>query len=338
MKFWKISFFALLAVCLLLPGCKKDTETSKSYLSGSLSLSMPSFVAPGYSKTFDVKELMTLSRDDDGTIGYYFKDPATLVYDTLVLADGTVRKQYYTVEVPDTLGKLSLTFGAFTDDGIYYGSSAAVSFTVVKPGLDGKGSITGFTRTFTDGTFTDSRDGRTYCYTDIDGTDWMRHNLAWEGAGIAYADCDIMSDIYGRYYTYDEALTACPEGWTLPSDEDWVALGRKYGSDAASGKDLEGLAGNLMANLYFNGERMWEFWRGVKITDNSRLSVMPSGYFLIAGDIHTNDALNKYAAFWTSDKDGEYGVVRYIYQDTDTVYRGLMPASDFAVSVRCVRK
>ncbi len=338
MKFSKISLFALLAVCLVLPGCKKDSDTSKIYLDGSISLSMPSFVAPGYTKTFDIEELMTLSRDDDGTIGYYFKDPATSVYDTLVLADGTVRKRYYTVEIPDTLGKLSLTLGAFTDDGIYYGSSAAVSFTVVKAGLDGKGSITGFTRYLADGSFTDPRDGRLYYTTTIDGTEWMRHNLAWEGAGIAYGSCDVMSDIYGRYYTWEEAQTACPEGWTLPSDEDWVAVGRVYGSDAASGKDLKGLAGNVMENLYFNGERMWEFWRGVKITDKSRLSVMPSGYFLIRDEVYTNDALNEYAVFWTSDKVEEDGVMRYIFQDQDTVYRGLMSTTDFAASVRCIRK
>ena len=338
MKFSKISLFALLAVCAVLPGCKKDSETSKSYLSGSLSLSMPSFVAPGYTKTFDIEELMTLSREDGGTIGYYFKAPVTSVYDTLVLADGTVRKRYYTVEVPDSLGKQSLTLGAFTDDDIYYGSSAAVSFTVVKAGLDNKGSITGFTHALTDGSFTDPRDGRLYYTTTIDGTEWMRHNLAWEGSGIAYGSCDVMSDIFGRYYTWEEAQTACPEGWSLPTDEDWVAVGRKYGSGAASGKDLEGLAGNVMENLYFNGERMWEFWRGVKITDKSRLSVMPSGYFLIKGDVYTNDALNEYAAFWTSDKVGEDGVLRYIYEDKDTVYRGLMSTTDFAASVRCVRK
>jgi uncharacterized protein (TIGR02145 family) len=34
---------------------------------------------------------------------------------------------------------------------------------------------------------------------------------------------------YGRLYTYDEALVACPNGWHLPSDEEWkvfeIALG-----------------------------------------------------------------------------------------------------------------
>ncbi len=338
MKFWKTSLFALLAAALTLAGCKKDSETTKSYLSGSLSLPFPTYVSPGYAKSFKVDTLMTMSREDGGTVGYCFKNSVTGVYDTLVLADGTVRKHYYDFEVPDTLGSLSLTFAAFTDDDLYYGSSVAASFTVVKSGLDGDGSITGFVRTLSDGSFVDVRDGREYVYTDIDGTDWMRQNLAWEGAGTAYSGCDVMSDIFGRYYTWTQAQTACPEGWTLPSDEDWVALGKKYGSGAASGGDLDALAGSVMQNLYFNGSRMWEFWRDVKITDKSGLSVMPSGYVTVSDGKYSYEALYKYAAFWTADSVGSDGVLRYIYQDKDIVYRGLMPSDNFAASVRCVRK
>ncbi len=339
MKFWRISLFALLAAVLTLPGCKKDSEDSKSYLSGSLSLNLPTYVAPGYTKTFKVDTLMTLSRSDGGTIGYYFKDPATAAYDTLVLADGTVRSEYYSFEVPDTLGNLSLTFGAYTTDGKYYGSSKSATFTVVKAGLDGDGSITGFTRTESDGSFIDARDGREYCYINIDGTDWMRQNLAWEGAGTAYGGCDVMSDIFGRYYTWEQALTACPEGWTLPSDEDWVALGRKFGSNAAAGEDIEGLAGKVMENLYFNGTRMWEFWRDVKITDKARLSVMPSGYVTMSGsEDYEYSAIYKYAAFWTSDMVGKEAVLRYIYQDKDIVFCDPVSATDFGATVRCVRK
>ena len=93
-----------------------------------------------------------------------------------------------------------------------------------------------------------------------------------------------------------------------------------------------------MQNLYFNGSRMWEFWRDVKITDKSGLSVMPSGYVSISGDSFENKALYEYAAFWTSDSEEGKGVLRYIYQDKDIVYRALMSESDFGSTVRCVRK
>ena len=41
-----------------------------------------------------------------------------------------------------------------------------------------------------------------------------------------------MDMIFGKYYTWTEAQTACPEGWELPSDADFVELARKV-----SGKD-----------------------------------------------------------------------------------------------------
>lgn len=338
MKIWKISLVALSCAALLLQGCKKNSEDTKLYLSGSLSLSVPAYVSEGFTKSFCIDTLMTVTRGDGGKIGYYFKDPATSVYDTLIAGDGTVRKKVFSFEVPDTLGNLSLTLGAFTTDGVYYGTSTSKTFTVVKAGLDGKGSITGFMKSLGDKVYTDTRDGRKYFYTNIGGTDWMRQNLAWEGAGHAYGGCDVMSDIFGRYYSWTEAQTACPDGWTLPSDADWVALGAAFGKSAEAGKDLQGLAGSLMRNLYFNGTRMWEFWRDVKITDKSGLSVMPSGYMTCDSGKFENKSLYKYAAFWTSDSENGSGVLRYIYHDKDIVYRGLMSQTDFASTVRCVRK
>ena len=41
-----------------------------------------------------------------------------------------------------------------------------------------------------------------------------------------YADFDFESDYkkYGNLYTWEEALEVCPEGWRLPTDEDWQNL------------------------------------------------------------------------------------------------------------------
>ena len=142
-----------------------------------------------------------------------------------------------------------------------------------------------------------------------------------------------MNGIFGRFYTWDEAQTACPEGWHLPSDAEWAAL-RTDGGDS---RDIPGLAGKLMGDLYFNGDKMWEYWREVKITDELGLSVMPVGYALPAGGEYDFDGLSGYAAFWTSDEVNGEGVCRYIYEDKDVVYRGLMSKTEFAAPVRCVR-
>ena len=293
---------ALVAVLAVAGGCKKEDNTNLKSLDGSLSLSMPTFVRPGDSKTFMIDTLMTQSCPEGYTVGYYFTDPLTSKRDTVVAVDGTVRKRYYT-------------------------------FTVVSPGLDGKGSITGFDNESSAGTFKDARDGKSYAFVHIGALDWMRHNLAWTGSGCSYWNAPEMADVFGQYYTWEQAQTACPEGWRLPTDADWTAL--KEGAEA--GKDIPGLAGDLMANLYFNGIRMWEYWREVTVTDKLHFSAMPVGYVNVGNGTHGFNGLYSYAAFWTSDQDGDLAVARYLYEARDVVYRGRMSKTDFGASVRCVR-
>lgn len=338
MKSFRISLLALVALATVLQSCKKDSEEdSRSYLSGSLSFSLPTYVEPGYTKTFMIDTLMTLSREDGGGIGYYIGNAYTDVADTLVLGDGTILEHYYTFTAPDEMLTSTIRLAAFTEDKLYYGSTQTATYTVVKSGLDGKGSITGFVYEDPQPSFTDARDGKTYLYTTIGGTDWMRQNLAWEGSGAPYMDCGAMSDIFGRYYTWEEASTACPEGWRLPSDEDWTALGRALGSETSPRSDINGLAGALMQNLYFNETRMWEFWPEVKITDKSGLSIMPAGYATLSEGRYAFDQLYSYATIWSSDSDDDSAYLRYIYQDKNILYCAPFSKTDFAASVRCVR-
>ena len=194
--------------------------------------------------------------------------------------------------------------------GDYSTSRGSSSFTVVKPGLNGESSVTGFD-TGGDGTMTDSRDGLEYYVTTIGNTQWMRQNLAWDGTGgeedktvgRAYEDCDVASTIFGRYYTWDEAQSACPPGWRLPKDTDWAALAEKYGETHEPGTDYEGLAGDLLEQtLAFNGTKMWEYWKDVDMTNASRLSVMPVGFANVDDAEYDFDFLYTYAAFWTGDE------------------------------------
>jgi uncharacterized protein (TIGR02145 family) len=322
----------LIAGCVLL-GCKKEEEASYEYMTGKLSLALPPFVEPGFSKSFMIDTMMTMTRPDGGTVGYYFTDPDTGKNDTLVRANGVIDHHYFTMTAPDKVTTQTLRLVAFVDeDAKYYSSSASAPFTIVRPGVTPNSSITHFEYTST--RMVDPRDERDYYTAVAGGREWMRQNLAWEGAGKPYRLCEAMNDVFGRYYTWEEAQTACPDGWQLPSDADWTALAE----GAEAGKDIAGLAGQVMADLYFNETKMWEYWREVKITDGLRLSVMPTGYAIVAGEDYTFDSLYKYAAFWTSDESDGLGVCRYIYHDKDIVYRGRMSKTDFAATVRCVKK
>ena len=107
---------------------------------------------------------------------------------------------------------------------------------------------------------------------------------------------------------------------------------------AAAASDIPGLAGKMMADLYFNDAKMWEYWRDVKITDELCFSAIPVGYGTGVGRSFEFKGNLEYSVFWTSDEEDGLGICRYIYEDKDIVYRGRMSKTEFVTSVRCVRE
>ena len=228
----------------------------------------------------------------------------------------------------------------------YYGISTSRSTTVVKSGLDGEGSITGIDISGLESIT--GEDGMTYFYRQIGPLDWFIQNLAdkepvspdTEEYGIPYANVEVMSGIFGRYYNYNEAVNACPEGWRLPTETEWEECLETAGSQAGDAADQEDdfQSGDLMADAYFNGEKMWEFWPKVDITDETGFSAIPAGYFS-AGDFH---GIYERAVFWVTPDAGEepedQAPVKCLYMDNPEIQTFLTDKGSFRASVRCVRE
>jgi len=80
------------------------------------------------------------------------------------------------------------------------------------------------------GTYTDSRDNKTYNWVTIGSQKWMTKNFAFDASGSKiYEDKAANEAKYGRLYTWDQALAAVPAGWRLASDNDWKQLEMHYG-------------------------------------------------------------------------------------------------------------
>jgi uncharacterized protein (TIGR02145 family) len=331
---------AILLSCMVLAatscnGDDDDDSTDYESFSGTLSFSCPSYVAYGDS---DLVLTPTGAYREDGSdeYGYYWTaSPIITSRDTTRYAgddssvDGT-----FTFEIPDTLCTVTFYCVIFADG--YYSQTASKDVVIVNE----KTSISMALPEIPTGTYTDPRDMTQYSYYTIGDYDWMSKNLEWDGAGVVYTEAECMRGIFGAYYTWNEAQTACPNGWELPDSTAWVNLASNAGAASPEGfETFQDIAGNLMGDPYFNGEKMWEFWPAVDITNSTGFSAMPTGYAYITGsDVVNFTGLDTYATFWTADESDDKGVYRYIFDEKPDVYIGAGDKDDFLANVRCVRE
>jgi len=88
--------------------------------------------------------------------------------------------------------------------------------------------------------FKDERNKQTYRAVKLnDGKVWMAENLNYSTlSSWCYDNSSVQCTNYGRMYTWDAAINACPSGWHLPTDEKWREMAKKYGGasdDVADG-------------------------------------------------------------------------------------------------------
>lgn len=331
MKFKKILLIAAALIsgaCLV--SCKDDDEEETfPYLTGLPVIDLPPYGQAGDTFTFTGKGVT----DDDGksdAVGYYwYVSPFNLSRDTT---------RTYTLTLPDTLCTVTVNCGAFQEG--YNSSTNSKSITIIKGGRN-SGSITGILLDISDFTFTDPRDGHEYLCAVIGDKDWFKENLAYSKAGFSLEGCEIADMIFGKYYTWNEATNSCPEGWRLSTLQDWADAAKAVtGNEFAASENMYSIAGDFMGDIYFNEEKMWDYWPGVRITGKAGLAIMPLGYANISenGSAKFSSIMNGYATFWTADeKDAEKAYYRYIFEEKPDILLGSADKKSFAANVRCVR-
>jgi uncharacterized protein (TIGR02145 family) len=180
--------------------------------------------------------------------------------------------------------------------------------------------------------FTDSRDGKKYKTVKIDSQIWMAQNLDYHGKdgylGLCYGDKPEEKrrkpencKKYGRLYDWDEAMKACPDGWHLPSNEEWQAL-----VDFAGGEDVAGPKLKAKSGWDTGG------YKNSNGTDNYGFSALPGGFGI--SDCSFYDV--NYYGFWWGATNGNnvYGHKMSYHDNAVSLY--YYNKSDL-FSVRCIQ-
>jgi uncharacterized protein (TIGR02145 family) len=185
-----------------------------------------------------------------------------------------------------------------------------------------------------DNVFIDSRDSNTYRYAQIGNQIWMLENLRFDVPknSMSYDDDPVMGNKYGRLYRWNVAKYACPDGWHLPTDEEWkeleIFLGMESKDADSEGKRDSGNVGDKLKSTLG--------WEGTNKpgTDVVGFSALPGGFRWLVG---TFSGKGHYTYFWTAtDKRGGMYYYRYLSADSDGINRYFDRGAN-AMSIRCIK-
>lgn len=185
------------------------------------------------------------------------------------------------------------------------------------------------------------KDGNTYKWVRIDTLDWMAENLhsgtRWYRQGTAsnpkfdYGDstqCSRWYEVFGNYYSYSEALAQCPDGWRLPTDDDWKCLEKACGMSSVEAENTGWRNG--AANLLFGTDGDM----GINLCCGGELTAYNTSYIEL---YHIYD----FGLYWSATVDTSQSqkcvYIRKITPALNKVQRIASPIASKWMSVRYVR-
>ncbi len=202
-------------------------------------------------------------------------------------------------------------------------------------------------------TVTDA-DGNEYTTVPVGDQCWMAENLRYlpavtgpddwsttearyyvydyDGEDVDEARAAASYAIHGVLYNWPAALEACPVGWHLPDDEEWIVLESSLGM---SSDDLYefGWRGTDQGSMLKSTTGWYEDGNG---TNTSLFSAHPSGHW---NPGNRRFFMQEMSTDWwssTAASGQEHSIIRNLQYDKDGINR-IYRMWSFGFSVRCIR-
>jgi uncharacterized protein (TIGR02145 family) len=241
-------------------------------------------------------------------------------WDTGWSTDKTETRQY------NTEGNYTIKLEVRDDDGAT--DYTTQNITVDNNGGSGNGEPCPGLETITYG-------GQVYNTVLIGNQCWLAVNLNYEaGNSWCYDNDPSNCDTYGRLYDWETALTVCPSGWKLPSDDEWKILEGTVDSQYPVGDpewDDTGYRG-LDAGKNLKSTSGWNSNRNG--TDLYGFGALPGGRRYSGGSFNS---LGNYGYWWSSSEySGSYAWSRTLSYDSDGSHR-YDGTKTYGRSVRCLK-
>ncbi|MFC1619459.1 fibrobacter succinogenes major paralogous domain-containing protein [Candidatus Neomarinimicrobiota bacterium] len=195
-------------------------------------------------------------------------------------------------------------------------------------------------------------DGNVYKTVRIGDQWWMAENLRvthyrsgdeipnrtddaeWDqgsGGSCCYNNDHENAEVYGRLYNWfavTDSRGIAPDGWHVPTDDEWQELVEYLGGESKAGGALKG------TGTIESGDGLWRD-ANEGASNSSGFTALPGGYRYNHGVF---DGMGSYAYFWTaSETSGGTAWHRYIYSRNTEVRRYDHGWKQGGYSVRCVK-
>ena len=165
---------------------------------------------------------------------------------------------------------------------------------------------------------TDSRDGNTYRIVTIEKQIWMAENLRYKSEGsLCQNDNSHHCEKYGRLYSWNAAMEACPTGWHLPSESEFETLFLNVGGFRRE-EELKNVIGigdeSLFTLIYWDDVgyalKSTSGWTPYGNIDSSGTDVvgftaLPAGMSNLYTESTNLEGVGEKAFFWSSSKKGK---------------------------------
>jgi len=167
--------------------------------------------------------------------------------------------------------------------------------------------------------------------TGYSGSEWAQLET---GAYAVYDDDPANSKTYGRlynWYTVDDDRGVCPEGWHVPSDDEWTVLSDYLGGTSVAGGKMKS------TGTIGDGDGLWNYYSDEiteEATNESGFTALPAGYR--STNYGYYGGMGSFGYFWSSSEYGSnYAWSRGLSYGSSTVFRSNY-YKHYGFSVRCL--
>ena len=196
------------------------------------------------------------------------------------------------------------------------------------------------------GTLFDVRDGQSYPVVKIGKQIWLAENFRYLPSlekGDPYCnswvydnDNKYLDKGYGRLYDWDTAMNIAPEGWRLPSNEDFEELKDFIIKDNKLNEEKNSCIDSRSIGCYLKSVKGWNPYEGIVNNDKYGFSAKPAGYcsYIDSHESYVCSFHDEY--FWSTTVKRE-GASNWGLYDTNKSFYCINNTKTYGLSVRLVK-